>query len=98
MKHLTLPLLLVCRQQPWRTGHFSISRRLLNKRAVAYCCYDRHSDSMQEIGTFHGDDLAGLIEKGAGVQQSQQTADYYAFSRQYQGDKALVVWVGDQKE
>lgn len=63
MKHLTLPLLLVCRQQPWRTGHFSISRRLLNKRAVAYCCYDRHSDGMQEIGTFHGDDLAGLTKK-----------------------------------
>ncbi|MGP2541075.1 alpha-amylase [Yersinia sp. 2541 StPb PI] len=35
---------------------------------------------------------------GAGVQQSQQTDDYYAFSRQYQGDNVLVVWVGDKKE
>lgn len=33
---------------------------------------------------------------GAGVQQSQQTANYYAFSRQHQGDKVLVVWVGDK--
>ncbi|HDM8081855.1 TPA: alpha-amylase [Yersinia enterocolitica] len=35
---------------------------------------------------------------GAGMQQSQQTADYYAFSRQHQSDKVLVVWVGDKKE
>ncbi|CAI2492192.1 alpha-amylase [Serratia plymuthica] len=33
---------------------------------------------------------------GAGVQQSQQTAGYYAFSRRLGDDKVMVVWVGDR--
>lgn len=32
---------------------------------------------------------------GAGVQKSQQTAEYYAFSRQHGDDKVMVVWTGE---
>ena len=32
---------------------------------------------------------------GAGVQKSQQTAQYYAFSRQHNDDKVMVVWAGE---
>lgn len=32
---------------------------------------------------------------GAGTQQTQQTADYFAFSRQHQDDRVVVVWAGD---
>ncbi|GAA3598627.1 alpha-amylase [Gibbsiella greigii] len=35
---------------------------------------------------------------GAGTQQSQQNARYYAFSRQHAGDKVMVVWVGERPE
>jgi alpha-amylase len=35
---------------------------------------------------------------GAGKQQSQQTPHYYAFSRQYGGDKVMVVWAGDRSQ
>ncbi|MFI8416014.1 alpha-amylase [Serratia sp. NPDC078593] len=33
---------------------------------------------------------------GAGQQQSQQTAAYYAFSRRHQDDRVMVVWAGDR--
>lgn len=35
---------------------------------------------------------------GAGMQQSQQTPHYYAFSRQLEGDKVMVVWAGDRSQ
>lgn len=35
---------------------------------------------------------------GSGTQQSQHTARYYAFSRQLNGDKVMVVWVGDRSQ
>jgi alpha-amylase len=35
---------------------------------------------------------------GAGTQQSQQTAHYYAFSRRLGDDKVMVVWVGDRSD
>ncbi|MDN0086913.1 alpha-amylase [Yersinia nurmii] len=35
---------------------------------------------------------------GSGIQKSQQTADYYAFSRQHLDDKVLIIWSGDKKQ
>lgn len=32
---------------------------------------------------------------GAGVHQSEQTSDYYAFSRQWEDDRVMVIWTGD---
>jgi alpha-amylase len=45
----------------------------------------------QKLGKFREQHQA----VGAGVQKSQQTAEYYAFSRQHGDDKVMVVWTAE---
>ena len=45
----------------------------------------------QKLGTFREQHPA----VGAGMHKSQQTAQYYAFSRQQGDDKVMLVWAGD---
>ncbi|KOC89171.1 alpha-amylase [Winslowiella iniecta] len=47
----------------------------------------------QKLGTFRARHPA----IGAGMQQSQQRTNYYAFSRQHGQDRVMVVWVGDRQ-
>lgn len=48
----------------------------------------------QKLGDFRARHRA----LGEGTQTAQQTADYFTFSRQFQNDKVMVVWVGEQTQ
>lgn len=51
------------------TVYFVLTDRFTNGNRANDHSYGRHSDGMQEIGTFHGGDLAGLTEKLDYLQQ-----------------------------
>ncbi len=51
------------------TVYFALTDRFNNGNPANDHSYGRHGDGMQEIGTFHGGDLAGLTEKLDYLQQ-----------------------------